>query len=464
MAPCSATAGAASQPIPQVQQLAGSLTNGAVASVPAACSGAGANDSGILPFVVASSAGGKFAADASGGAPAGFWHGYTIVRLDRSGDPRCTIVEQRPVLDWVTITAIGHELQPGQHLQLHGFGREPVGVDEPARYDDISTPAITHRYDLVQADPARPYLPKIDPSSPAPNHYVPLDPSVATIDQQTGYVQTGSGSHPRVYAIAILSVGNQAAGWPIDFEPRRSFTQRPSILPQLPPITPPAPSPPVHLAAVAAAPPPPPTSAPPSPPEVATPQLPTLPNLVAPPPIAALTPPTPPPPPAPPPPPSQPAPLPLALQAKLSPVGINATVVPPSPPPVNPAPPSGSAARKEAKQRQAAAAKSEEGGAEGGSQAAEVDRGDTPVNLPGADMTRNQQAMTRLQPPARAVWIAAPAVRPQPSAWVLDLEYGGGLALAGLILALSFTLVRPTPRRREPRLPAPAWVRPSTRR
>src|SRR6202022_4409617 len=126
----------------------------------------------------------------------------------------------RPVFDWVGMRAVEHTLQPGQTLPLKGFGREPVGTDAPIQYDDITGPAITHRYDLVKADPARPYLPATD----ADGSYIPLDPSVGTVDQQNGKVTSGSGNHQRSYAIAVLSVGDQAASWPLVFEPARSFT------------------------------------------------------------------------------------------------------------------------------------------------------------------------------------------------------------------------------------------------
>jgi hypothetical protein len=413
-----------------------------------------------LPFVVASSAGGKFTADQSGGAVNGFWHGYTQVRIEPDGQ---VVVEQRPVLDWIGVSAIAHDLQPGQHLQLHGFGREPVGIDQPVQYDDIVSPAITHRYDLVEADAAAPYLPKIDPGSASPNHYVPLDPSLATVNPVTGFVQTGAGSHPRVYAIAILSVGDKAATWPIVFEPRRSFTQRTSIRPQIPPALPPVQSPPVHVAAAAPTPPPPPGGAPPTPPEVGTPSLPQLPSLAAPPPVAAVPGPSAPPPPAPPPPPpSQPQPLPLALEAKLSPAGINATVVPPTPPPVNPAPPSGSAARKEAKQRQAATAKSEEGSAGEQTQAAGGDLAEGPLGPTGSAMTRRDPsslAMVRRDRGRPFGSITGLARHHQRSAWVQDLVYGGCIGITALVLMLAFVTVRAGPRRREPRLAVPAWAR-----
>jgi hypothetical protein len=463
---CSPTAPGGSQ---SAENQAAQGANRALGTVAGALADGGApapppsdNVLGAYPTVVSASAGGKFgpadqdqSGQVSGTAEQGFWHGYAIVRIEPSGS---VVVEQRPVLDWVGIIAIEHTLQPGQHLQLHGFGREPVGTDAPIQYDDISSPAITHRFDLVEADPAQPWLPLVDPSSPSPNHYVPLDPSVATIDRQTGFVQTGSGSHPRVYAIAILSVGDRAASWPMVFQPRRSFVSRPSILPQLPPIVPPAQLPPAHLAAIASAPPPPPTSPPPAPPEVATPNLPQLPVLTPPPPVAGVTPPTPPPPPAPPPPPSQPTPLPLALQAKLTPVGINATVVPPAPPPVNPAPPSGSAARKEAKQRQAATAQSEEGSAGEQTQQAGGDLAQERIGSPDA-FTRQQSPMTRRSRERPVASFTLTASSRQPSAWSQDVLYGGGLLIAGLVLAMAFSTVRPTSRRRPREVAAPAWAR-----
>jgi hypothetical protein len=58
----------------------------------------------------------------------------------------------------------------------------------------------------------------------------------------------------------------------------------------------------------------------------------------------------------------------------------------------------------------------------------------------------------------------AVAHREQPSAWVRDALLGGGLGIAALILALGLNTARPTPRRREPELPAPAWARDRTRR
>src|SRR5207248_1766649 len=87
--------------------------------------------SGMLPFVVASGAGGKLANQNGEGE----WHGYAIVRLDQSGDPAKTIVEQRPVFDWIDISAQERTLQPGQHVTLRGVGREPLSVNEPAQLD-----------------------------------------------------------------------------------------------------------------------------------------------------------------------------------------------------------------------------------------------------------------------------------------------------------------------------------------
>jgi len=162
------------------------------------------------------------------------------------------------------------------------------------------------------------------------------------------------------------------------------------------------------------------------------PVLPGLPGIASPP----VNPPVPPPPP---PPPATSAPVGLSVSA--TPVGLTipppASPIPPPAPPIQPAPPGG--ARKEARQRQAATAKSEEGSNE---QSAGVDTANGPVNPTGAAFTRRRADA-------------------QPSAWVTGLEWGGGTLLMALVLALGFTTVRPTPRRKlehEVR-PAPAWVR-----
>ena len=71
------------------------------------------------------------------------------MRLDPAGDPAKVIVEQRPLLDWITIRAAGHTVHPGQKLSLKGFGREPVVMDsrvsiptpQVARYDTNFSPA-----------------------------------------------------------------------------------------------------------------------------------------------------------------------------------------------------------------------------------------------------------------------------------------------------------------------------------
>jgi hypothetical protein len=48
----------------------------------------------------------------------------------------------------------------------------------------------------------------------------------------------------------------------------------------------------------------------------------------------------------------------------------------------------------------------------------------------------------------------------QASAWTTRLEWGGGLTLGALIIALGFATLRPTPRaRRHPPEAAPAWAR-----
>ncbi|HEX2015331.1 MAG TPA: hypothetical protein VGN69_01460 [Solirubrobacteraceae bacterium] len=463
---CSQAAGAApGAPAPpdQASQLASSLQSTAAPTPGAQCVGSGDNSTGVMPNIVASSAGGRFGPDgtASGTAAQGFWHGYTTARLDKSGDPRCTIVEQRPVFDWVGIQAAAHVIRPGQHMTLKGYGREAVGADAPISYDQINGPAITHRYDLVQADPQRPWLPK---DCGCPTHYTELDPSVAQLDpanngQQTGRIVTGKGNHPRVYAIGLLSVGGKAASWPLVFEPRRSFVPIPparvvtpalSVVPQ------------VHVAAIAATSPPlPPSAPPPAPPVVGTPTLPQLPGLPGLPPLST-PPPAAPPPPAGAPPPAPPASqAPTALSISVSPQSVGfappSGVVPPPAPPINPAPPGG--ARREAKAKQPAAAKSEESGAEaeGGSEQSSVDTGSAPYGPTGAAMTRRD----RTRPTASFTVVHG---HHQASAWSQGALYGGSLALMALVLALGYTTVRPTPRRRPPTVGAPAWASAHRRR
>jgi hypothetical protein len=157
--------------------------------------------------------------------------------------------------------------------------------------------------------------------------------------------------------------------------------------------------------------------------------------------------------------------MPLTLNAKLQAISLVPSVNPPAPPPVNPAPPAGGAARKEAKQRQAAAAKSEEGSADGAGQSSGMDVGQSPndVSPDGASATR--RAVDRPAPATRrsqdrpAASFTPMGRHDQASAWARGALYGGGLGGAAAVLALGFLVLRPRPRRREPRLPAPALAR-----
>jgi hypothetical protein len=432
---------------------------------------------GLLPAVVAASAGGAFGPDGRTDGPAaqGFWRGYSVVRLDPSGDPRGAIVEQRPVLDWIVVTAQDHVLRPGQRMTLRGMGREPIGIEQsqnagsetrPPRYMRIDSPAITHRYDLLVADPAKPWVPATDTGG----DYIPLPPQVATVDAQTGVVRARNGGRQRTYAIGLLSVGDKGATYPVVFEPRRSFTPARAkvTLPPLPRAArAPAAQQPVRLADPPAPPSPPPAT--PSSPLVgqtlqapAPPQIPSLasPSPAAPPPAPQLQ--SPPPPPAPPAPPNVPPqqqPLPLALNAKLQPIAIVPSVNPPAPPPVNPAPPAGGAARKEAKQRQAAAAKSEESQSEASEAGGDFTEGSkSPQN--GVQAAR--RGVDRPMPsygdtePLAFSALERPA---QPSAWARGALYGGGLGVTALLLAFAWGVGRPRGRDRRRELPAPARVR-----
>jgi hypothetical protein len=449
----------------------------------AGLTGSQVDSPGALPFLVADTAGGKFGPDgqAIGSASNGYWRGYSIIRLDtESGQIR---VEQRPVFDWIGIrvppgTRATHVLRPGQSTDLEGFGREPLGIDVGPRYDEIETAAITHCWDLVLADPKKLWLPLMaedasteqlaapgpgcrgrlgsnEAADPTPGEnrcdpYVCAPSSIGTIDDQSGVIAAGNESHDRTFAIAILSVGQKVASYPISFEPRPSFT------PEAPPPPPPPSSPP----------PPPP---PPPPPGNQLPQI----NLPAPPAIpslpidAGLVPPVPP---GLPPPPGASSATPLNLF--LSTPGINlspqSTVVPPPAPPIQPAPPGG--ARKEARQKQAATQDSgaDSSGDEKSSDAAGdlaqdgLDRSMTRRAMPEsgresmgfsrADRTRPGQSFTTL---------SARAHRGDSTPTAL---YIGGITLLALTLALGYTHARPTPRRRTPELPAPAYARSRHRR
>jgi len=155
-------------------------------------------------------------------------------------------------------------------------------------------------------------------------------------------------------------------------------------------------------------------------------------------------------PPAPPPPPGTVAASTISINPQ--PVGLNVapptTVVPPPAPPINPAPPGG--ARKEARQKQAAVAKSEEGSSE--SQELGGDLAQNPASPDSAPMTRRD----RIKPGPSITVIAH---RDQPSAWARGALYGGGLTLMALTLAFGWNTLRPGPRRRRPEVPEPAWAK-----
>ena len=473
------------QGIPDCHGSAPSEANKAVESAQKSVAEISGNDtSRVLPFLVSHTAGGKFGPEGHGpdmGAANGAWRGYSVVHLDpKSGDIQ---IEQRPIFDWIAIRvppgeSATHALRPRQRLKLEGFGREVLGIDVGPRFDEITSPAITHCYDLVYADPEKPWLPlkaedadeellasqgegctNRTPSSTTASSstlaadsspddseaagpcepYVCLASNIGTI-QQDGQVRAGSGEQERTYAMAVLSVNRKVATYPLAFEPRPSFSQ-----PRVPP------------------PPPPPPPAPPAPP--ATPPVGTVGNLSLPTPPALPSLPlgaelVPPAPPILPPPPGAANVAPLNLF--LSTPGINiapqSTVIPPPAPPIQPAPPGG--ARKEARQRQAAAQKSgSEVSDESGDGAGDL--ADSPRQAEGAQMSRLDNSFSRRSEEAAQ---AAPLHRHQPSAWIRNLQWGGGMTLMALVLAFGWMTVRPTPRRRPPHVPAPAWSRADYRR
>jgi hypothetical protein len=183
---------------------------------------------------------------------------------------------------------------------------------------------------------------------------------------------------------------------------------------------------------------------------VDVPQIPPPPAI---PQLTAATPPElqPPAPPAPPPPSQQPAPLDLSVAPPGVSISTPTALIQPPTPPVNPAPPGG--ARREARQRQAAAQK---GGADSEESSETQNLGGDQANKPngarGAEMTRLDHSFTRYAPSAES------------SPWGTGLLYGGGMTLLALAMAFGWTHGRPTPKRREPELPAPAWARTTDRR
>jgi hypothetical protein len=407
-----------------------------------------------VPFIIASGAGGKFAQDATDtSASNGYWHGYTLVRLSPDGDPTKTIVEQRPILDWLLIQGKSHMLRPGQSVQLEGTGREPVSTDTPVKYDDISTPAVTHCYDLVLADPAKPWLPLLaDDASDSDKAkgggqgcrsrsldsggfaasaqddecepYICLNSGIGTIDDQSGMVKAGAGAQERTFALALLSVGGKSATYPISFEPRASFRQAPA--------PPPLPVPPATT--------PPPAPAPPAPaPPFQPPTLATPPPLT---PLPAQTPPIPPVPPAPPN--GGPAQLDLFTSPPVLSVAPTLSLFPPSAPVINVAPPTPARPVEKAK-KVAVQSSGSDSDAKKGADAA-GDLASSPDSPTGTAFSRNEPNS-----------FTAIAHRDQASAWARDLQWGGGLTLMALVAAFGWITVRPTPRRRQPEVPSPAF-------
>jgi hypothetical protein len=419
---------------------------------------AGTGAAGLLPTVVAASAGGRFGPQGNeeGSAADGFWHGYSVVRIPADGDPSKVIVEQRPILDWIGITARDHVIGPRQRMTLDGFGREPLGTDTSVRMLEIDSHAITHRYDLLLADPEEPWMPCLETDSACTTlhanleqrsqaleanetsgeqnlcaPYLCLPKRIGTVDETTGQVRSGDGRYPETFALAMLSVGQKAATWPLVFERSPSFVTRSALrapgAPQLNNV--PTPGTPGQ-------------QPPPEVPQIPKIEVPAIPPPPAIPSLSATAPPelTPPTPPAPPPPSQQPAPLDLSVAPPGVSISTPTALIQPPTPPVNPAPPGG--ARKEARQRQAAAQK-------GGADSEDASQGSETQESGGDLAIGRDQPMRRLE--------ILPA-RQRASAWSNGALYGGGITLTALVLALGYTTLRPTPRRSAPPMPAPGWA------
>jgi hypothetical protein len=411
--------------------------------------------SGVVPFVVASGAGGKFGPDgqANGSAAEGFWHGYTILRVPEDGDPRGLVVEQRPILDWVAIEGNDHSLRARERLRLRGVGREPIAYSWArkglaTRYDEIASAAITHRYDLLAADSEEPWLALRDEEARAQadgpercGPYVCLEQRIGTIDLATGQVRAGDGRYPDTYAIAMLSVKDQVATYPLVFKRSPSFVVKSaargvSVPPLSNPRTPPPPGqqPPPEVPLI---------------PKIEVPAVPAPPPLPS---LTAAAPPElqPPTPPAPPPPTQQPAPLDLSVAPPGVSISTPTALIQPPTPPVNPAPPGG--ARREARQRQAAAQKGGADSGEEGSGDAQSSGGDL---ADGPPISQGTQATRLEHGPARQEYSFTRLESRDGGAPALPIV--AGLGLSALVLAAGFSTLRPGPRQRRPELPAPAY-------
>ena len=400
-----------------------------------------ANLGPAVPFVISSSAGGKLAEDSG----EGYWHGYSVIRLDASGDPAKTIVEQRPILDWLVITADDRVLKPGERVTLEGVGREPPAADTPARFHRLATPAITHRYDLVLADPDKPWLPlQEDGRYVAMSERYP-DCQVACMDRQSGEVTTGEGADERVYAIGLLSVGARAATYPLVFEPRtpRDTLEpvgRTSALRAVPAAGRPAPATP--------SPPSNPSPGPAAPsPHLDLPSFPALPQSAPPEARPPAPPAAPPVPKAPSPPPPFGAPTTTSTPPGLSDVP-RVSPVPPPAPQAKPAPKVG-AEPAEAGKAYATLAAPEDDLLDVAAETVDP-REDLLVDIAPAPSMPPGAAITRREPERPDMQMTGLEHDHQPSAWLRNAGYGGGLTIAALVLAGGWLTVRP--RRR----PAPA--------
>jgi hypothetical protein len=122
------------------------------------------------------------------------------------------------------------------------------------------------------------------------------------------------------------------------------------------------------------------------------------------------------------------------------------SLFPPSAPVINVAPPT--PARPVERAKKVAVQKSGSGIGDDNKSEIQESGGDLAVG-------RDSPAFTRHDPNA----FTAVAHHEQASAWARDLQWGGGLTLMALVAAFGWITVRPTPRRRQPEVPAPAFSR-----
>jgi hypothetical protein len=143
-------------------------------------------------------------------------------------------------------------------------------------------------------------------------------------------------------------------------------------------------------------------------------------------------------------------------------VAPSLSLFPPAPPVINVAPPTPARPRQEAKKAavQSSGSENDKAGADSRTDATDA-RTEPMTRLESKPPNQSYRRRDRISPGQSFTPLAG---HHQPSAWARDLQWGGGLTLMALVLTFGWITVRPTPKRRQPELPAPAYSRIDRRR